>query len=233
MYFIKIPFFVVNCVFLFCVVPLFSICGYVLMLTPNIFDNTSYIIQKILNVKIHLLNNTPIIKEGIILTNHRCFADMVIDPYIFKCPGIGRYVALLFSGIMGLTSTFVNRSIVINRNDNRNVIYAAIKNSPLYYFYPEGTRCSHMTLPEKSVNIDLKCGLLKNIYEDSQNKCIQIIIHKNKDYIINEKTFTMSYGVKLYYNVGKSIYTHDYATFELFIDKIIGNGTFGRVYLVR
>ena len=77
-----------------------------------------------------------------------------------------------------------------------------------------------MTLPEKSVNIDLKCGLLKNIYEDSQNKCIQIIIHKNKDYIINEKTFTMSYGVKLYYNVGKSIYTHDYATFELFIDKI-------------
>ena len=218
---IKLPIFLVTWLFFTYIIPIFSICGYFLCINQHIWDDSSFIIQKILNVKIIMLNNNKIINNGIILTNHRSFADCVIDPYIFKCPGIGRWMALAASGIFGLFSLFFNRAIVINRNLTRNEIYNKIKISSLYYFYPEGTRCSHVQLPDNYKNIDLKMGLLKSIFEDTQNKCIQIIIHKNKENILNEKKLIIGVGVNLYYNINEAcIYTRDYDTFDSFIDKI-------------
>ena len=61
---------------------------------------------------------------------------------------------------------------------------------------------------------------MKSIWENTENIRIQITISKNKELILNEKTFDIGYGVNIYYITGEPIYTRDYDTFELFIDKV-------------
>jgi hypothetical protein len=101
-----------------------------------------------------------IVLNGVIITNHRSYADFFIDPYIFQCPAIGRFLAvfsILLSGVLGV---ICNRLLVINRNNSRENIYNKLRKKKLFYFYPEETRCKHLTLPQDYKDIALKPGLL-------------------------------------------------------------------------
>ena len=91
---------------------------------------------------------------------------------------------------------------------------------PLYMFYSEGTRCCHLSLPDNYKMISLRYGLLKSIWEKKENTQIQIVISKNKEKVLNEKTMDIGFGIKIHYIVGNPINTRDYKTFDSFIDKI-------------
>jgi len=90
-----------------------------------------------------------------------------------------------------------------------------------YYFYPEGTRCSHTKITD---NIHLRLGLLKSIYEEQINephkKPIQIIISKNKELILNEKKLYVGYNIVIPYYVGENIYVKENENFDNFINRI-------------
>jgi 1-acyl-sn-glycerol-3-phosphate acyltransferase len=165
---------------------------------------------------------SDIISNGIIITNHRSYADFFIDPYMFQAPALGRMLAvfsILFSGVLGV---ICNRLLVINRNDSRENIYNKLKKKKIFYFYPEGTRCKHLTLPQDYKDVALKPGLLKSIYEDNDkpNQQIQVVISKNKENVMDEKSFKLGFRKNIIYCVGKPIKTKDYETFEEFFDAI-------------
>ena len=69
----------------------------------------------------------PFITNGVIITNHRCLADFYLDAYLFSCPGIGRRFVYFFIGIFGGLSILFNRSIMINRTQDRKTIFYYIK----------------------------------------------------------------------------------------------------------
>jgi 1-acyl-sn-glycerol-3-phosphate acyltransferase len=197
---------------------------YLLGYTQNPWDFNTVMCNYILNTKMININKTqqPFITNGVILTNHRSFADFYLDPYLFSCPAISRRFVYFFIGIFGGLSILFNRTIMINRTQDRKTIFSYIKSlgKTLFMFYPEGTRCSHLTLPENYKEVTLSYGLLKSIWEHTDNTRIQIVISKNKDKLFNEKTFRVRYGINVYHIVGEPIYTKEYNTYELFIDKI-------------
>ena len=221
---IKFPIFVLWCIFFTYILPLLAFFFYCIGYTTNPWDCTTEMINSILNTKLININKTPqpFITNGVILTNHRCFSDFYLDPYLFSCSSMARRLAALVSGFFFVLSCYFNRGIIINRNQDRNTIYSYVLSlgKTIFMFYPEGTRCSHVTLPEDYKEVSLKYGLLKSIWENTENTRIQITISKNKELVLNEKTFDIGYGVNIYYITGEPIYTRDYDTFELFIDKV-------------
>ena len=203
------------------VTPVVAFFAYCLGYTQNAWDYNAEMCLYILNTKLINVTKPPrsVIADGVILTNHRCWADFYIDAYLFSCPSIARRVGVFATGFFGMLAVLCNRMIIINRTQDRNTIFSYIKKQgkKLFLFYPEGTRCSHLTLPD---DVSLKCGILKSIWENPDNTRIQIIISKNKENVMNEKKFTIGYGINVYYVVGEPIYTRDYDTFDLFIAKI-------------
>lgn len=221
---IQPTFFILFFVFVTYILPIFSFFMYCIGATDNPWTKNAELINYILQTKLININKvkTPFITNGVILTNHRTFADFYLDPYLFSCPAISRRLAGLASGIFYILSAFFNRTITINRNKDRNKTYSYIlsKGKKLFYFYPEGTRCSHIVQPENYKDVALKPGLLKSIWENNDNTRIQITISKNKENVMNEKIFHLGFGVNVYYVTGEPVYTRDYDTFELFFDKI-------------
>jgi hypothetical protein len=196
--------------------PIISVFCYMTSITNNAWDLESFLIQEYLQLRyIKLPYSTnknkkhkcdsdnkidekmnDIVLNGVIITNHRSYADFFIDPYMFQCPAIGRFLAafsVMFGGLIGL---ICNRLLVINRNNSRENIYNKLKKKKIFYFYPEGTRCKHLTLPQDYKDIALKPGLLKSIYEDKDkpNQQIQVIISKNKENVIDEKKFKLGFS---------------------------------------
>lgn len=217
-------------IYAFIILPFLCTFCYLIGATTNACDLNSFILQEFLQIRYIQLpylnkkkeDKNKIVKEGVILTNHRSFADFIIDPYMFQCPAIGRRLAslfLLFGSINGISS---NRLLCINRNNSREKIYSQLRKKKLFYFYPQGTRCKHLTLPQDYKDIILKPGLLKSIYEDKErsNNCIQVTIFKNKETIVNEKTLELGFRKNVIYCIGKPIYIKDYETFEEFFDEI-------------
>jgi len=224
--------------------PLISVFCYMISITDNAWDLNSFLIQEYLQlryIKLHYTTNkskkckcdgdddnendekmNDIVSNGVVITNHRSYADFFIDPYIFQCPAIGRFLAALSVLFGGLLAIICNRLLVINRNDSRENIYNKLRKKKLFYFYPEGTRCKHLTLPQDYKDIALKPGLLKSIYEDKDkpNQQIQVIISKNKENVMDEKRFKLGFGKNIIYCVGTPIKTKDYETFEEFFDAI-------------
>ena len=212
---------IIFIIFVLCaqfILPLVAIFYYMLGFGSNISDNASYLTQKLLQIKVIQINKNNIIKSRVIITNHRSFTDFFLDPYLHKCPVIARRLALIISGLSGLLGIICNRGICINRGvDNRCQIISKIK-SPLFLFYPEGTRCSHLKLPQSYKDIQLKYGLLKSIYENKQP--LQITLSKNKELAVNEKIMKIQFGITIYHIVGDEILADQYDTFEKYIDKI-------------
>jgi 1-acyl-sn-glycerol-3-phosphate acyltransferase len=203
--------------------------------TNNAWDLESFIIQEFLQIQYiqvpYLkeeqkqepeIQNYHCIKDGVIVTNHRSFADFFIDPYIFQCPGVARILAVVSVLLSGITGIICNRMICINRNHSREEIYFQLRKKKLFYFYPEGTRCKHLTLPTEYKDISLKPGLLKSVYEDKDkpNNCIQVVISKNNEEIVNEKKLKIEFGKNIIYCIGKSIYVKEYETFDDFFNAI-------------
>ena len=221
---LRIPRFILGCICTTCVLPTIAFFLYCFGYTNNPWDMNSEMINYLTKTKAIHVNKSiqPFITNGVIITNHRCFTDFFLDPYVFSCPVIGRRIAVFASGIAGIISFFFNRTIIIDRRLDRNTIFSYVLSlgHKLFMFYPEGTRCSHVTLPENYKEITLKYGLLKSIWENSENTRIQITISKNKEKVLNEKKFKIGYGVNVYYITGNPIYTRDYSTFDEFIDKI-------------
>ncbi len=211
------------------ILPLYSSWCYLVSITNNAWDYTSLTIAKFLRLNIYQVNDESLIKKGCILTNHRCFTDFFLDPYLFQCPSIARRaVILLISPWFAYIAILCNRAIFIDRTSGRDTVYANIKSckKDLIHFYPEGTRCVHMTLPENKDDIPMRVGLLKSIYEDTEKPedyCVQIVISKNKEKVLNERTFLIGFDVNVLYITGKPIFCRDYATFADFIDKIKEN----------
>ena len=220
----QISMFLLWIIFITYILPIISLFLYYIGYTNNAWDMNSKMINYLTKTKIINVNKMmqPFITNGVIITNHRCFSDFYLDPYLFSCPGIARQMAMLVCGFIGIISLSFNRGIIIDRRQDRNTIFSYILSlgHKLIMFYPEGTRCSHLTLPENYKEIILKYGLLKSIWENKENTRIQIIISKNKEKVLNEKTFEIGYGVNVYYITGKPIYTRDYSTFDEFMDKI-------------
>jgi len=225
-------------IFLFTyILPLFVIIKYIFTFrsNPNLFDMISNSYMKIMKLKFQQINSDNKLEEmtkTIILTNHTSFADFFIDPFLFKCPVIARGMAILVSGLFGISSLFFDRTIMINRfKDNRNSIFEKVKNKNRFFFYPEGTRCSHKELPTDFLTktiLDksdaklgyLKPGLLKSLYEYSKdsntNRCFQIIISPNKNKILNESKYLIGYNKTITYYVGEKINIINYNTFDDF-----------------
>jgi hypothetical protein len=212
---------IIFIMFIFCIqfiFPILGTIGYIIGFGKNPWDNTSYIIQKCLQMKVIQINNTKRIKFGVIITNHRSFTDFFLDPYLNKCLVIARGLALMVAGLYGLLGIISNRVIYINRGkDNRFKVYSKIK-VPLFMYYPEGTRCLHLELPNSYNDIQLKYGLLKSIYENK--RVLQITISKNKELVINEKKMKIQFGITVYNIVGNKILAEKYDTFDKYIDKI-------------
>ena len=204
------------------IAPTYSILLYCIGLSKDPSITCAFIVLSTLDTKLITYNETPLITNGVILTNHRSIADFYIDIYLFHCAAIGRYFAVFMTGFNGILAYFWNKVICINRNLSRHAIYSKIQqHSPkLWYYYPEETRCSHLTLPTNYTDVPLKTGLLKSIYEDTNNTPIQIVISKNKEHVINEKKLHIGFEINVYSIIGEPIYTRDYATFELFLDKL-------------
>lgn len=184
---------------------------------------------KILGINHNITNNADIIKEGFILSNHRCGLDLVLSMYMFNASVIGRGMAYLACTCYSILVFFEGRGIYLHRNkDTREIIYNKIKNhmkndnssSKLIVFWPEGTRLTYTKLDSiEDVKKNLKYGLLKEIYNDKKYP-VQIDISSNKELVFNEKKIKAQYGLTVNTIISSPIYPADFNTFELFIDEI-------------
>jgi 1-acyl-sn-glycerol-3-phosphate acyltransferase len=203
--------------------------------TITIFNNinfdwqlNSYIfIYYLCGIK-HNIKAKKLIKEGYIISNHRSFFDFALDPYISKSSIIGRkeaFYSVSFSSILGLLD---QRIISFSRGSTSrknlfNIVKEHRKNSKYkrILFYPEGTRKNYKKLlSANDIKNKLKLGLLKSIYECSENLPIQLCLSSNKEYVFNQKKFSCIYGMKVNTEFSNAIYPSDFKTFENFIDKI-------------
>jgi hypothetical protein len=173
---------------------------------------------------IYIIKGNPLIKNGIILSNHISIYDAYFDIYAHKCEGIARYlfaVAMLFSGLLGYIE---NYGIYINRNTIKSKelvlkIINKIENSENnVLLYPEGTRKKYYI--DKSIKIDkeliqnnIKYGTLLEIYRNQKlnNTPIQIVITLNKEKISEQ----------LYCYRSKDFYPKDFESQELYLEHIL------------
>jgi len=205
------------------ILPLF-VCGLQLLQIPNSCWNMVvylFICSIDLRLKQKYIGDNPIpfIKNGAILTNHRSFTDLFLDKYLTQGTVIARKMVLFVIGIMGLFSVFEDRTIFINRKkDDRNTIWKKMEKHKLILFYPEGTRCSHLTLPVDYREIEMRFGLLKSVYENGLE--VQVYISAGKEDVVNEKKLRMGFGKTVVYMVGEPLQSKEYDTFEKFIDAV-------------
>jgi hypothetical protein len=207
---------------------LLNLCFPFLINKPKYWTFCAKLFIKMLNVKIILLEKSyPRIIKGFILANHRSMFDAAFDPLINDSIVIGRYKAtmsMLFFTILGY---FENRIISIRKYTKRNQLFNKIKNflssndTINILFFPEAMRKNHTFIENMEDTKKLiRPGLLKSIYEynETVNKPlpIQIVITKNKESVINEKTFCANFNQTLYIKYLKPIYTTNYETFTDF-----------------
>jgi 1-acyl-sn-glycerol-3-phosphate acyltransferase len=194
--------FISWCFFFTYILPIFAYLGFLLGFAKNPWDFNTELIHLITNTQILNIQEVspPLIRKGVIVTNHRSFADFYLDPHLFSCPCITRRMAGLVSEFFFVISLFYNRVIVIDRNQKRDTLFSYIQSlkKELFMFYLEGTRCSHIMLPENYKEVVLKYGLLKSMWEHEENTCLQIVISKNKEKVLNEKKMIVGFGQKVY-----------------------------------
>lgn len=181
----------------------------------------------ICNIKQTITKDEALIEKGFILANHRSWADFLLDQYSARASIMGRrmgFVAAFGAALLGYVD---NRNVMFIRGkDNRRDIYEkCVKHIQKTEFkrivlFAEGTRLSYTMLNSvDDVKSYLKYGLLKEIYNDKRFP-VQIMISSNKENVLNEKKFTVNYGVKVNTHISKSIHPNDYKTEMEFYDEI-------------
>lgn len=210
-------------VYLTYILPLFVCCLQLLQISNICFNTVAYLFIYSIDLRLKQKyigdNPIPFIKNGAIITNHRSFTDFFLDNYLTQGTCIARKMVMFVIGIIGLFFVFENRLIFINRKkDDRNTIWKKMEKHKLILFYPEGTRCSHLTLPVDYREIKMQFGLLKSVYEHGVE--VQVYISAGKEDVMNEKRFRMGFGKTIVYMVGEPLHSKEYDTFEKFIDAV-------------
>lgn len=206
------------------------ICKPIRLIFPNSFDLDfcfRHFMYDILAIKHTVVWNAPLIDTGIILANHRCALDWVVDTSITKSSAIGRGMAFVASSLLGLLIWLENRGIVIRRGiDKRDGIYARIvthietTENKRICFWPEGTRNSYLSLSSPDeVGTYLKYGLLKAIYYDKRYP-VQLCISSNKEIAFSEKKLVAKRGVPIQTIISVPMHPNNYATEQDFYDAI-------------
>lgn len=165
----------------------------------------------------HELYNHPT-KRCIYLPNHRDIYDFPIDTYLTEGNSmfISRYLLKFVFPIQYIMSyitknTFYFKKNVIHDKIGFNKkIYNALNESNCrnLIIYPEGLRRREDTL------FSIKKGATHIAW--TYNMCIQIIITKNKEHIINLQALTSQYGVNLYCYRSEVINPEYFSSFEEF-----------------
>jgi 1-acyl-sn-glycerol-3-phosphate acyltransferase len=189
--------------------------------------NSYHFLYNILGIK-HKITGDPLIEQGFILCNHRCFLDFMIDSYVSDATCIGRALTILAVPFIQLLAYVDNRTIIINRNkDNRHDVYSKCVSHINNYqnkrilFYPEGTRNKYTILnSSEELKPYIKFGLLKSIYEDKRYP-VQLVISNNKENAFNEKRLLANYGVPINTVISSAIHPKDFDTDVEFFDKVL------------
>lgn len=187
----------------------------------------SHMLYTVLGVRHSIVWNADLVSEGIILANHRCALDWVVDCFVTRSASIGRGMAYVASSVMALLILLEQRGIVMRRGvDRRDDIYKRmvlhIDNTrhKRICFWPEGTRNSYTVLnsPDE-VGTYLKYGLLKEIYY-GQRFPVQLCISSNKEVALSEKKLVARRGIAIHTMISKPIHPNDFSTEQAFYDEI-------------
>jgi 1-acyl-sn-glycerol-3-phosphate acyltransferase len=179
----------------------------------------------VLNVKHTVQWDAQLIEKGVILANHRCALDWVVDCYITKSSSVGRGLAFVASGALGLLIWLEGRGIILYRGkDKREQVYqkivAGIQCKHRVCFWPEGTRLNYTTLSSAvELRTHLKYGLLKSIYFDKQFP-VQLCISSNKEIAFSEKNLVARRGIPIRTVISKPINPQDFNSEEEFYNEI-------------
>jgi len=157
-------------------------------------------------------------KRCIYLPNHRDIYDFPIDTYITGGSGmfISRYLVMFAFPIQYIMSAIAKNTFYFKKNFihdkikfNKTIYESLVEsNCRNLIIYPEGTRRNENTL------IPIKKGATHIAW--TYNMCVQIIITKNKEDILNLKTLTSKYGVNLYCYRSEVINPEYFTSFEEF-----------------
>lgn len=172
-----------------------------------------------------------IIERGYVLPNHRSFFDFAYDPMMCRGTVVGRglaYLAVFFYAVLHYLSD--NTPIVIFRDWNTrqqvfqkmvNYLQTASENVSRVVVYIEGTRRRHLTIdsPENARSY-MKMGVLRSIYDDSNNYPCQVVISSNKELVFDEKSLSLNRHIRVRTHVSRPIFARDYQTFDEFVDAI-------------
>lgn len=210
----------------FQIAPLFTFClSYfqLFLYNVNIPHIWSKICIKFAGCKIFLIDSshelyTDHTKRCIYLPNHRDIYDFPIDAYLTggNAMFISRYLLkfvfpfqYIFSAIIKNTFYF-KKNLIDDKIGFNKKIYTYLTNSYCrnLIIYPEGLRRREDTL------FPIKKGATHIAW--TYNMCIQIIMTKNKEDIINLQTLTSKYGVNLYCYRSEVINPEYFSSFDEF-----------------
>lgn len=194
--------------------------------------NCKIFIFTLLRLKHHIIFDSPLIKQGYILANHRCFFDFPFDAYITRSSSVGRIAAFLVVFPSAILGFIQDRLIYFQRGKTgRQEIFLKMKAHMLknsnctkrILFYPEGNRKTYTSLNSlQEVKDNLKYGILKEIYLDKKYP-VQIVLTSRKDEIYNERKLSAKCGLYCKTIVNAPIYPENYEKFEDFIEEIAAN----------
>jgi hypothetical protein len=160
-------------------------------------------------------------KKHLYLYNHRDIADIFIDLYtsggdlaFLSRWGVAiAFPLLYFSSRMYNSVFYFRRGKNIDKEKFNSWLYKSFMTCPYngLIIYPEGTRRHSTELTE------LKNGSFHFAYKYSFP--IQIIINKNKEFVLSLKNFSAQKNVTLYMYRSEVIYPEHFDTVDAFIEK--------------
>lgn len=173
----------------------------------------SFIFNYVVNCKLYRISEDKVShsKNIIYFSNHRSWADFFIDNTVteYCTKFISRIEVAYILPVYAYISGKLLMDLVIFFKRGKTNIYEfekVIKDNQLnnksgnnIFVYPEGTRRSGLDYA-----CDLKKGLIYYAYKE--NCPIQFIISKNKEKILNEKTFTSEKNVNIFVHYSNIYY---------------------------
>jgi 1-acyl-sn-glycerol-3-phosphate acyltransferase len=202
--------------------PLF---GHVLSVSTDLYSvafNWTKTLQFYFGYKLYRISETE--NEGknnvVYLCNHRSWVDFFIDHQTtgYCSTAISRYIILFVFPLISISSLLLNQIIFFKRGDKVDNIMKKVtdffrrKLSKRLIVYPEGTRRTSNEV------CDLKKGFIYFAYDNRAS--VQVVISKNKENVLSEKTFTSNYGQNIFTYYGKTLSPDDHDTKEEFFGAV-------------
>ena len=180
-----------------------------------------------------IVESNTIIKKGFILPNHRSFFDFIYEVKITDASILGRRMAFIVVSFLGLLCWIEDRCIIFTRNRlSRQQLFGIMEQKlsssssrrteykNRIVVFPEGTRLNHLRLSNyQDAKRYFRYGILKSIYQ-SNNYPVQLIISKNKELAINEKSLSLNLNIDIFTAISKPIYPRKYDSFDEFVDGV-------------